>query len=130
MTVRVAPAVEGFDKLQKGDQVELDYYASTVLSFGPTNAAAATDGAGGAYAGQRSGPRCGGHAVDHHRGARDRGGQERGTLQITTPDGLPQTLLVRDPAGRRQLRSLSPGDTVVVTYAEPVAVGLRKGAGS
>ena len=41
MTVRVSPTVEGFDKLEKGDQVELDYYASSVLSFGPTNTAAA-----------------------------------------------------------------------------------------
>ena len=129
MTVRVAPTVEGFDKLQKGDQVELDYYASTVLSFGPTNAAAAQAQEAPTRA---SAPALGTvgappittaarvTAVDKNGGA----------LQITTPDGLPQTLLVRDPAERRQLRSLSPGDTVVVTYAEPVAVGLRKGAGS
>jgi hypothetical protein len=51
--------------------------------------------------------------------------RENGTLQITTPGGQPQTLLVREPAERRQLRSLRPGDTVVVTYPQPVAVGLR-----
>jgi hypothetical protein len=129
MTIRVAPNVEGFDRLEKGDQVELDYYASTVLSFGPTNAAAA----GAQEAPTRaSAPALGAvgappittaarvTAVDKNGGA----------LQITTPDGQPQTLLVRDAAARRQLRSLSPGDTVVVTYAEPVAVGLRKGASS
>ena len=130
MTVRVAPTVEAFDKLEKGDQVELDYYASTVLSFGPTNTPAAEAQEAPTRA---SAPALGAvGAPPITTAARvttvDKNG---GALQITTPDGLPQTLLVRDPAGRRQLRSLSPGDMVVVTYAEPVAVGLRKGgAGS
>ena len=129
MTVRVAPTVEGFDKVEKGDRVELDYYASTVLSFGPTNTPAADAQEGATRA---SAPALGAvGAPPITTAARvkavDRNG---GTLQIITPDGLPQTLLVPDPAGRRQLRSLSSGDTVVLTYAEPVAVGLRKGTGS
>jgi hypothetical protein len=130
MTIRVAPTVEGFDKLEKGEQVELDYYASTVLSFGPTNAPSAEAQEAPTRA---SAPALGAvGAPPITTAARvtavDKNG---GTLQIRTPDGLPQTLLVRDPAGRRELRSLAPGDTVVVTYAEPVAVGLRnKGAGS
>lgn len=128
MTVRVAPGVEGLDRLEKGDQVELDYYASTVLSFGPTNASAAEAPEAPTRA---SAPALGAvGAPPLTTAARvtvvDKNG---GTLQITTPDGLPQTLLARDPAARRQLRSLAPGDTVVVTYAEPVAVGLRKTAG-
>ena len=130
MTVRVAPTVQGFDRLEKGDQVELDYYASTVLSFGPTNGPAAQAQEGPTRA---SVPALGAVGVPPITTAArvtsvDKNG---GALQITTPDGLPQTLLVRDPAERRQLRSLGPGDTVVVTYSEPVAVGLRKGgAGS
>ena len=131
MTIRVAPTVEGFDKLNKGDQVELDYYASTVLSFGPTNTAAAAQAQEAPT--RASAPALGTMGAPPITTAArvtavDKNG---GALQITTPDGLPQTLLVRDPAERRQLRSLAPGDTVVVTYAEPVAVGLRKaGAGS
>ncbi len=131
MTIRVAPTVEGFDKLEKGDQVELDYYASTVLSFGPTNTAAAAQAEEAPT--RASAPALGTMGAPPITTAArvtavDKNG---GALQITTPDGLPQTLLVRDPAARRQLRSLGPGDTVVVTYAEPVAVGLRKGgAGS
>ena len=128
MTVRVAPAVEGLDELEKGDQVELDYYASSVLSFGPASApgeqAQAQETATRANApalGAVGAPPITTAArvttVDKNYGA----------LQITTPDGQPQTLLVRDPADRRQLRSLAPGDTVVVTYAEPLAVGLREG---
>ena len=130
MTIRVAPTVEGFDRLNKGDQVELDYYASTVLSFGPTNTAAAAQAQEAPT--RASAPALGTMGAPPITTAArviavDKNG---GALQITTPDGLPQTLLVRDPAERRQLRSLGPGDTVVVTYAEPVAVGLRKGASS
>ena len=129
MTIRVAATVEGFDKLEKGDQVELDYYASTVLSFGPTNTAAAQAQEAPTRA---SAPALGTMGTPPITTAARVTGVDKngGALQITTPDGLPQTLLVRDAAERRQLRSLAPGDTVVVTYAEPVAVGLRKGASS
>ena len=129
MTIRVAATVEGFDKLEKGDQVELDYYASTVLSFGPTNTAAAQAQEAPTRA---SAPALGTMGTPPITTAARVTGVDKngGALQITTPDGLPQTLLVRDAAARRQLRSLAPGDTVVVTYAEPVAVGLRKGASS
>jgi hypothetical protein len=129
MTVRVAATVEGFDKLEKGDQVELDYFASTVLSFGPTNAAAAEAQEAPTRANAPALGAVGAPPITTPARvtAVDKNG---GTLQITTPNGQPQTLLVRDPAARRQLRSLSPGDTVVVTYAEPVAVGLRKGGSS
>jgi len=121
MTVRVAPTVERLDELRKGDQVELDYYPATVLGFGapaaqahqaPTRASAPPLGPAAAQVITTNGRV---RAVD----------RENGTLQITTADGLPQTLLVREPAERRQLRSLHPGDTVVVTYPQPVAVGLR-----
>jgi hypothetical protein len=124
MTVRVAPEVTGLDELRKGDRIELDYYPATVLAFGdgdgriprfeqtPTRASAPPLGPAAA---QVMTVRARVSAVD----------RDDGTLQITTPSGEPQTLLVREPAERRQLRSLRPGDTVVVTYPQPVAVGLR-----
>jgi hypothetical protein len=129
MTVRLAPEVAGLDELRKGDQVELDYYPATVLSFGsndvpalrpseaPTRASAPPLGPAAA---QVITSRVRVAAIDRDNGA----------LQITTPDGQPQTLLVREPAERRQLRSLRPGDMVVVTYPQPVAVGLRTDSSS
>lgn len=124
MTVRVAPTVEGFDELRKGDQVELDYYPATVLSFGPDKAPALRPSQSPTRA---SAPPLGPAAAQvittrARVAAVDR---DNGTLQITTPDGQPQTLLVREPAERRHLRSLGPGDTVVVTYPQPVAVAVR-----
>ena len=124
MTVRVAPTVERLDELRKGDQVELDYYPATVLSFGaPDVPAAPTQQAPTRASAPPLGPAAGQVITTRARVATvDR---DNGTLQITTAGGQPQTLLVREPAERRQLRSIRPGDTVVVTYPQPVAVGLR-----
>lgn len=124
MTVRVAPTVERLDELRKGDQVQLDYYPATVLSFGAPNVAAPqTQEAPTRASAPPLGPAAAQVITTRARvAAIDR---DNGTLQITTSGGQPQTLLVREPAERRQLRSLRPGDTVVVTYPQPVAVGLR-----
>jgi hypothetical protein len=132
MTVKVAPAVAEFDKLQKGDQVELDYYASSVLSFGAGAAPAdrARETATRASAPPLGAVGSGGAPLITTSARVTTVDKDKGRLQITTSDGLPQTLLVRDPDARRELRSLGPGDTVVVTYAEPLAVGLRTGAHS
>ena len=129
MTVKVAPEVRGLDELRKGDRIELDYYPATVLAFGdgdgriprseqtPTRASAPPLGPAAA---QVTTVRARVWGVD----------RDNGTLQIATPDGQPQTLLVRGPAERQHLRSLRPGDTVVVTYPQPVAVGLRSDGSS
>jgi hypothetical protein len=124
MTVKVAPTVAAFDDLERGNRVELDYYPAAVLSFGAANSPAAQMQEAptranapplGPAAGQVITTPARVTAVD----------KTNGELQITTADGQPQTLLVREPAERRELRSLRPGQTVVVTYAQPVAVGLH-----
>jgi hypothetical protein len=127
MTVRVAAGVEGLDKLEKGDQVELDYYAASVLSFGAANAPAAR---AEETATRASAPALGtaGAPLVTTAARVTKVDKNDGALQITTPDGQPQTLLARAPDERRQLQSLGPGDKIVVTYAEPLAVALRKGA--
>ncbi len=129
MTVKVAPTVEGFEQLQKGDQVELDYYMSSVVSLAPADAPAAQE----QEAPTRANAPALGAAADTQlitTAARVTAvDNDKGALQIVTPDKRPQTLLVQDRAERRRLRSLSPGDRVEVTYAEPVAVGLRTSTG-
>ena len=123
MTVRVDQAVSGLDELQTGDRVELDYYPATVLGFGANAPAIHTQERPTRASAPPLGPAAAQVITTRVRVASvDR---DNGTLQITTPDGQPQTLLVRGPAERQQLRSLRPGDTVVVTYPQPVAVGVR-----
>ena len=124
MTVRLAPTVERLDELRKGDQVELDYYPATVLSFGaPDVPATQTQQAPTRASAPPLGPAAA--QVITTRARVSTVDRDNGTLQITTAGGQPQFLLVREPAERRQLRSIRPGDTVVVTYPQPVAVGLR-----
>jgi cold shock CspA family protein len=125
-TVNVSPNAPGFETLKKGDQVELDYYKSSVLTLAPSGGASpnapATPSRTSAEAGQS-----GGHQVTTS-GRVTFVDQAKGTVEITTPDGRPQTLFVRDPAVRRQMRSFRPGDRITATYSEPVAVGLRRAA--
>ena len=121
-TIRVATTAEGFDSVEKGDQIGLDYYRASVVSLGSPQGAA-----GGDHAPTRANAPVLGAA-----GARQITGKahvtgldsEAGLLEITTLDGNPHTLLVEDAASRIRLRSLGEGDEVTVTYTEAVAVGV------
>jgi hypothetical protein len=125
-TVTVPPNTAGFDTLKKGDQVALDYYKSSVLSLTPSGGPAA---GAPAAPNQTSTPM--GQAGSHKVTTLARVANvdnNKGTVEITTPDGMPQTLFVQDPAMRKQMRSLRTGDRITATYTEPVAVGLRRTA--
>jgi hypothetical protein len=127
-TIRVAPTADGFDSVERGDRIGLDYYRSSVVSLGspkgagggdqgPTRANAPVLGAAG---GRQITSRAHVTGVD----------SEAGTLEITTLDGKPHTLGVGDPAARIRLRSLGEGDEVTVTYTEAVAVGVHPAEGT
>jgi hypothetical protein len=127
-TVRVAPTAEGFDTVEKGDRIGLDYYRSSVVSLGPPKGAAGGDHAPtranapvlGAAGGRQLTSKAHVTGVD----------SQAGTLEITTPDGKPHTLAVEDPAARIRLRSLGEGDEVTVTYTEAVAIGVHPAEGT
>ncbi|HEY6477207.1 MAG TPA: hypothetical protein VI456_11545 [Polyangia bacterium] len=129
-TVNVTPDAPGFDTLKKGDQVELDYFKSSVVSLAPSGAASSGAPAAPTRTSTQAG-QAGGHAESHQVTSSARVtfvDNEKGTVEITTPDGRPQTLFVQDPAVRKQMRSFRPGDRIIATYVEPVAVGLRRAA--
>jgi hypothetical protein len=124
-TVNVSPNAPGFDTLKRGDQVELDYYKSSVLSLAP----ARTPGAASSSTAPAPAS-TGTHAAKGHQVTTSARvtlvDNEKETIQVTTPDGRPQTLFVQDPTLQRQMLTLKPGDSVQVTYTEPTAVGLRR----
>jgi hypothetical protein len=123
-TLRVVPSVTEFDALQRGQEVLLDYYPSSLVSLGtdervaaeaeqaPTRANAPVLGAAGA----------GQITAKAHVTSVD---SQTGTLEIRTAGGNPHTLSVADPAARARLRSLHDGDRLTVTYTEAVAVGVH-----
>jgi cold shock CspA family protein len=130
-TVNVSPNAPGLDTLKKGDQVELDYYKSSVVSLAPSGASAGPAAtlnrtATGTPPATPAGP-TGSHQVTTSAQV-TYVDNAKGTIEITTPDGRPQTLFVQDPAIRKQMRSLHPGDRVTATYSEPMAVGLKRAA--
>jgi hypothetical protein len=127
-TIRVAPTAEGFDSVEKGDRIGLDYYRSSVVSLGsPKGATAGGDQAPTRANAPLLGP-AGGRQITNkaHVSNVD---SDAGTLEITALDGTPHTLAVEDPASRARLRSLSEGDEVTVTYTEAVAVGVHPAEG-
>jgi cold shock CspA family protein len=126
-TINVAPNAPGLDTLKKGDQVELDYYKSSVVSLAPSGAASAGASAAPTRTSSTPAVQVGGHQVTTSARVTFVD-NDKGTVEITTPDGRPQTLFVQDPAVRKQMRSLHPGDRITVTYTEPVAIGLRPAA--
>jgi cold shock CspA family protein len=125
-TVNVSPDAQGFDTLKRGDQVELDYYKSSVLSLAPSRPSATPSPSSTAPAPANAGMRGNrGHEVTTSARVTYVDNDQE-TIQVTTADGRPQTLFVRDPALQRQMRTLKPGERVQVTYTEPTAVGLRQ----
>jgi hypothetical protein len=127
-TLRVVPAATELDAVQPGQEVLLDYYPSSLVSFGtdaqvaaeaaqaPTRANAPVLGAAGA--GQITAKA---HVTDVD--------SQAGTLEITAAGGNPHDLSVDDPAARARLRSVHDGDRLTVTYTEAVAVGVHPRAG-
>ena len=123
-TVRVVPAATELDAMQVGQEVLLDYYPSSLVSFGtdqraeaeaeqaPTRANAPVMGPAGA-----------GRITAKARIANV--DDQSGTLEVVTAGGNPHALHVDDPAARARLRSLHDGDRVTVTYTEAVAVGVH-----
>lgn len=128
-TIRVAPTADGFESVGTGDRIALDYYPSSVVALAgpkarvtgharsPTRANAPVLGAAGGRQLTREA-----HVTGIDRAT--------GTLEVTTLDGHPHTLVVRDPAARLRLQSLGEGDEVTVTFTEPVAVGVHPSEGT
>ncbi|HLK90131.1 MAG TPA: hypothetical protein VKZ18_09560 [Polyangia bacterium] len=125
-TIRFAPTTEGWGTLAKGQPIALDYYRASLLSLNPADTAATEIEQAPSRANAPVLGAAGGQQITTAARVTDVDA-DGGTLAVTTPDGLPHTLPVEAPAARERLRSLRPGDQVVVTYTEAVAVGVHAG---
>jgi hypothetical protein len=129
-TIQVAPAAQGLESVGRGDRITLDYYQASLVSLGGSPRGTA---AGGAATPTRANApvlgAAGGRQLTQKAHVTGVDGQN-GTLEITTRDGEPHTLVVRDPAARMRLQSLAEGDEVTVTYTEAVAVGVHPREGT
>jgi hypothetical protein len=114
-TFKVSSSMTGFDKLKKGDRVDVTHTESVAVSLGkPGEKPSVTT-----------------------REAREPGSsamqQVHATVQVVSvnakkhevtirkPDGTTQTMTIEDPQLQEKLSSLKPGDTIDAVYTETVA---------
>ena len=122
-TVTVPPDVQGFDKLKKGDKIDVDYYQSLAVSVLPPGSA--TPGIQEQEAqGSDNGAALRGGTITASAEVRSVNPRNN-TIQFKGPNGKLQTVAVKDPALQQKLSSLSPGDVVQLKYTEAVVSAIR-----
>ena len=123
--VEVGPEVKGFDTLKVGDVVVATYTESIAVRMakqgeatpGVTGTVIAEPPTGGkAKAGSEVTASLKVEAVD----------LTANTVTLSAGDGQKRTVEVKDPKVQERLKTVKPGDVVVVTYTEALALRLDK----
>jgi hypothetical protein len=130
MTVRTAdgdripltvPAdVQGFDKLKKGEKIDIDYYRAVAVRVVPAGGAGTASQTANAPAAQGGkGPQMtgSGHVTSVNR--------SDNTAKVKEQNGKTQTMSVRDPSVQNEVQAIKPGDLVEITYTEAVLAAIR-----
>jgi hypothetical protein len=134
-TMSVPADMQGFEKLKKGDKIDVDYYRSVAVSVLPAGSAAAAN-----QPREQSQRMMNGHA---NGGGNSGGGtamkgrqitssaevvsvnRRDNSMQVKGPGGKTQTVNVQDPSLQKKMQGLKPGDVVQVTYTEAVVAAVR-----
>jgi hypothetical protein len=123
--LEVGPEVTGFDSLKVGDVVVATYTESIAARIakpgeavpGVTGSVIAEPPSGGkARAGREVTASLKVEAVD----------VKANTVTLSAADGDKRTVEVKDPKVQERLKTVKPGDVVVVTYTEALALRLEK----
>jgi hypothetical protein len=120
--VQVGSEVTGFDKLKKGDKVDVDYTESTAISMLPPGSKPSMS------------EKTGSMKTGHGMGAAGREvsfsakvmsvDPAANTVTFKGPKGNIETVLVQDPANQARLPDLKPGQVLQFTYTEAMAVSV------
>jgi hypothetical protein len=121
-TITVPPETKGFDNLKKGDKIDVDFYRSVAIAVLPAGATPTRT--------QQEQSQARAQGGTHGRQITSSGkvtsvNTQDNTVQVRGPDGKNQKISVEDPALRRQLQDVKPGDVVQITYTEAVAAEIR-----
>jgi hypothetical protein len=119
---QVSSDVQGFDKLKKGDKVDVDYTESIAIAMLPKGsklstsdqAAATKTGEGAGAAGRQVTVSAKVLSVD----------TANNTVTLKGPKGNVETVDVQDPDNQAKLPSLKPGQVMQFTYTEAMAVSV------
>jgi hypothetical protein len=121
-TFQVSRDVKGFDKLKKGDKVDVDYTESIAVAMLPTGtklsaserAASTKTGKGAGATGKQVTVSAEVISVD----------TTSNTVTLKGPKGNVETIDVQDPDNQAKLPSLKPGQVMQFTYTEALAVSV------
>ena len=119
---QVSPDIQAFDKLKKGDKIDVDYTESIAIAMLPAGTklsasektAAAKTGTGMGGAGKQITMSAEIISVD----------TANNTVTLKGPKGRVETVEVQDPDNQAKLPSLKPGQVMQFTYTEATVVSL------
>jgi hypothetical protein len=121
-SVQVGSDVTGFDRLKKGDKVDVDYTQSVAMSMLPPGSKPSSSesssrmktGQGMGAAGRQMTVSAKVISVD----------PSANTVTFKGPKGNVETVEVQDPANQARLPDLKPGQVIQFTYTEAMAVSV------
>jgi hypothetical protein len=122
--LEASPDVKNFDKLKVGDTVMAKYTQSLAVQIAPAGQAkpgiketsTATPGVGNAHVGREVTATLKVESVD----------VKNNTVTLSDDAGRSAPVDVVDPQARERLKTLKPGEMVVITYTEALALSLNK----
>jgi hypothetical protein len=121
-SVQVGPDVTGFDKLKKGDKVDVAYTESTAISMLPPGSKpSASERAGAMKTGEGMGAAGRQMSVSAKVISVD---PAANTVTFKGPKGNIETVDVQDPANQARLPDLKPGTVLQFTYTQAMAVSV------
>lgn len=122
-TVQVPSEVKAFDKIKKGDKIDIDYMESVALSMLPAGTKpSASESEAMARTGKEAGMR--GKQVSISAEVLEVDAANN-TVVFKGPKGNARVVHVQDPDMQAKLPNLKPGQVVQITYTEAVAVSLQ-----
>lgn len=126
-TVYAGPEVRNLEQIKIGDEVVVSYHSAVAAMV--TTPQEATTGVDTDVMAERAAP---GEKPYGAVGAAvtttvkiDSVDTSFNTVTFRRDDGLVRTVGIQDPEARKFIKGLKPGDLVLVTYAEAVAVSVR-----
>jgi hypothetical protein len=123
--VQVGPEVTNFDQLKVGDAVVAAYTESIAVRIAaPGEATPGVTGSVSATPSDKGSPKVG-HEVTASLKV-EAVDLAANTVTLSGASGEKRTVEVKDPKVRERLKTVKPGDVVVVTYTESLAMRLEK----
>jgi hypothetical protein len=122
-SVQVPSEVKAFDKIKKGDKIDIDYTESIALSMLPPGSKpSATESEAMARTGKEAGMRGKQVSISAEVLEVDAANNK---VVFKGPKGNARVVNVQDPDVQAKLPNLKPGQVVQITYTEAVAVSLQ-----